>query len=412
MNLFNKDLGLDLLINRKKVGSDSGSVISYENSNEEGSLLDAADRSDMGSVRSVTINPTAEPQQSSPFNVNINEGVYDDYNDDETDISTMETPQQNFPFNRPNATTANTPFNMPQQYPAPPRMSEEEILNTKREILYQFERMERKGTQLPKRFTLASSLDEMRSELDRLKRDREIDQSIKFQRKVMMTLVTGTELLNNRFDPVGARLEGWSESVNDGIDDYDDIFEELHNKYKGKSNIPPEIKLLFMLGGSAFMFHMTNTMFKTYMPGAEQVFKNNPDLMRQFAAATASTMQQNAAQSDPLMSGVSGMFANMFGQSAGGNAPQGPSTPQGPPQSAAQRGSATARVNMKGPTNVDDILRELEKETMDDRVEIMSTITQSEYSELADDASINGLLVGGGGSRKNGSGKKGITLNI
>jgi hypothetical protein len=409
MNLFNKDLGLDLLINRKKIGSDSGSVISYENSNEEGSVIDAADRSDMGSVRSVTINPTTEPQQSSPFNVNINEGVYDDYNDDETDISTMETPQQNFPFNRPN-TTANTSFNMPQ-YPAPPRMSDEEVLNAKREIMYQFERMERKGTQLPKRFTLASSLDEMRAELDRLKRDREIDQSIKFQRKVMMTLVTGTELLNNRFDPIGARLEGWSESVNDGIDDYDDIFEELHNKYKGKSNIPPEIKLLFMLGGSAFMFHMTNTMFKTYMPGAEQVFKNNPDLMRQFAAATASTMQQNAAQSDPLMSGMSGMFANMFGQSAGGSAPQGPSTPQGPPQSAPQRGAATARVNMKGPSNVDDILRELEKETMDDRVEIMSTITQSEYSELADDASINGLLVGGG-NRKNGSGKKGITLNI
>jgi hypothetical protein len=407
MNLFNKDLGLDLLINRKKVGSDSGSVISYENSNEEGSVIDAADRSDMGSVRSVTINPTTEPQQSSPFNVNINEGVYDDYDDAETDISTMETPQQNFPFNRPNA-TANTPYNMPQ-YPAPPRMSDEEVLNAKREIMYQFERMERKGTQLPKRFTLASSLDEMRAELDRLKRDREIDQSIKFQRKVMMTLVTGTELLNNRFDPIGARLEGWSESVNDGIDDYDDIFEELHNKYKGKSNIPPEIKLLFMLGGSAFMFHMTNTMFKTYMPGAEQVFKNNPDLMRQFAAATASTMQQNAAQSDPLMSGMSGMFANMFG--AGGSAPQGPSTPPPPPQSAAQRGSATARVNMKGPTNVDDILRELEKETMDDRVEIMSTITQSEYSELADDASINGLLVGGG-NRKAGSGKKGITLNI
>lgn len=408
MNLFNKDLGLDLLINRKKIGSDSGSVISYENSNEEGSVIEA-DRSDAGSVRSVTINPTQEPQQSSPFNVNINEGVYEDYDDGETDISTMETPQQNFPFTRPTnaSASANSPFNMPQ-YPAPPRMSEEEILNTKREILYQFERMERKGTQLPKRFTLASSLDEMRAELDRLKRDREIDQSIKFQRKVMMTLVTGTELLNNRFDPIGARLEGWSESVNDSIDDYDDIFEELHNKYKGKSNIPPEIKLLFMLGGSAFMFHMTNTMFKTYMPGAEQVFKNNPDLMRQFAAATASTMQQNAAQSDPLMSGVSGMFANMFGGGAGGNAPQGPSTPpsQPPPQSAPQR-APSARVNMKGPTNVDDILRELEKETMDDRVEIMSTITQSEYSELADDASINGLLIG-----KNGSGKKGITLNI
>jgi hypothetical protein len=272
-------------------------------------------------------------------------------------------------------------------------MTEEEILNAKRELLYQFERLERKGTQLPKKFTMASNLEEMKLELDRLKRDREVDQSVKFQRKVMMTVVTGMELMNNKFDPVGARLDGWSESINDNIDDYDEVFEELHDKYKGTAKMAPEFKLMFMLGGSAFMFHMTNTMFKTQMPGMEEVLKRNPDLMRQFAAATANTMQQNTAQSNPMMSGLSGMFSNMFG---------------GVPQQTQQQPAPQQRTNMKGPSNVDDILRELERESMNDRVEMMSTVTQSDLSDLGDDASINGLLM----NKRGGKGKRGITLDI
>jgi hypothetical protein len=66
------------------------------------------------------------------------------------------------------------------------------------------------------------------------------------------------------------------------------------------------------------------------------------------------------------------------------------------------------RANMKGPSNVDDILRELERETMNDRVEMMSTVTQSELSELGDDASINGLLM----NKKGRNGKNSFTLNI
>jgi hypothetical protein len=161
----------------------------------------------------------------------------------------------------------------------------------------------------------------------------------------------------------------------------------------------PEFKLMFMLGGSAFMFHMTNTMFKTQMPGLDQVLKQNPELMRQFAAATASTMQQNTAESNPMMSGLSGMFSNMFG----GNSGQQPSAPQRPPQP-----QQASRPNMKGPSNVDDILREIERENMNDRVEMMSTITQSELSELGDDASINGLLM----NKRGKGGKKGLNLDI
>ena len=68
------------------------------------------------------------------------------------------------------------------------------------------------------------------------------------------------------------------------------FLKELHEKYKSKSKMAPEIRLLLSLAGSAFMFHLTNTMFKSSLPGMEDVMRQNPDLMKQFASAAASSM--------------------------------------------------------------------------------------------------------------------------
>ena len=43
---------------------------------------------------------------------------------------------------------------------------------------------------------------------------------------MLIAFVTAIEFLNNRFDPFDVKLDGWSESVHEGINDYDDIFEE------------------------------------------------------------------------------------------------------------------------------------------------------------------------------------------
>ena len=54
----------------------------------------------------------------------------------------------------------------------------------------------------------------------------------------------------------------------------------------------PELKLLLMLGGSAFMFHLTNTMFKSSIPGMDDILKQNPDLMSQFAKAAVGSISK------------------------------------------------------------------------------------------------------------------------
>ena len=50
--------------------------------------------------------------------------------------------------------------------------------------------------------------------------------------------------------------------------------------------LAPELRSL-MLGGSGFMFHLTQTLFKTSLPGVGDIMKQNPDLMNQFAKAAA-----------------------------------------------------------------------------------------------------------------------------
>ena len=66
-------------------------------------------------------------------------------------------------------------------------------------------------------------------------------------KKVLTALITGVEFLNNRFDPFDFKLDGWSENVNENLDDYDEIFSELYEKYKSKTSMSPELKLIFQL---------------------------------------------------------------------------------------------------------------------------------------------------------------------
>jgi hypothetical protein len=171
-----------------------------------------------------------------------------------------------------------------------PQMSFEETRKRKQETLFKLEKMRRLGVQGIKHFNMSSPLPEMEEELHRVAHEREVESSVKFQRKCMMAFVTGVELLNNKMDFLDFKLDGWSEQVNDGIDEYNEVFEELHEKYKEKAKMAPEVKLLFMLGGSAFMYHLSNSMFKNSIPGMEDIMKQNPELMKQFASAAINQM--------------------------------------------------------------------------------------------------------------------------
>jgi len=169
----------------------------------------------------------------------------------------------------------------------------------KEEILWQLEKYRRLGIQGVRKYNMSSDVEEMRAEYIKIKKARELDSSIKFQRKCIVAFATGAELLNNKLDFLDFKLDGWSEQVNENVDEYNEVFEELHEKYKERAKMAPELKLVLMMGGSAFMFHITNSMFKNSVPGMEDIMKQNPELMKQFANAAINQMdgeKQSAAR--------------------------------------------------------------------------------------------------------------------
>jgi len=163
------------------------------------------------------------------------------------------------------------------------------IDDEKADLLNKINRLEKKGIRSVERLNMHSSIHDIRGEVKRMSYSIDVDQSVKMQRRMLIAFVTGIEFLNKRYNPLDIHLDGWSESVMDGVDDYDDVFEELYIKYRGKAKMAPELKLMMMLGGSATMFHLTHSMFKSAMPQMNDVIKQNPDLIKNMMAAVANT---------------------------------------------------------------------------------------------------------------------------
>jgi len=256
--------------------------------------------------------------------------------------------------------------------------------NTLRErftYLRKLEDLELKGVRLTRKYTMDSSLEEMKGEYENIISEKERSNNVKFQGKMLMALITGVEFLNSKFDPFDIKLDGWAEQLNENISDYDEIFAELHEKYKSKASLAPELKLLFQLGGSAIMLHMTNTMFKSSLPGMDDIMKQNPELMQKFTQAAMNSM----GATNPGFSG----FMN---------------TVQPPKREERREEREEKRPDMKGPTDINSILSGLKPKTI--QLDQGSTVSLSELNEMKD-----GLNSAKKGRRKR-SDKNTMNLNL
>jgi hypothetical protein len=173
------------------------------------------------------------------------------------------------------------------------------IDDEKADLLNKLTRLEKKGFNVNKKLNAYSAVSDLRTEVKRITYTIEVDQAVKFSRRALVACVTGLEFLNKRYNPLEIQLEGWSESIMENVEDYDGVFEELHNKYKGKMEMAPEVKMIMMLGGSATMFHLTNSMFKAAMPNMNDVIKQNPDLVKNMMSAVQNTTPRGAPPPSP-----------------------------------------------------------------------------------------------------------------
>ena len=252
-------------------------------------------------------------------------------------------------------------------------------------------------------FNIDSNYEEVEDEYETALEDKRKKDSIKLQGWWFMTAVNSLEYANSAFNPFDINLDGWGEQVNEDIDSYEEIFSELHDKYKG-GKLSPEISLLLRLGFSAAVVNFTNKALSSATPAFNDVIKQSPELMKMFTNATVSSMSQASPGfnfANNIMKDATGPSMNMgpppapmetksmpfSGQRPGNNTMNFMNPPQNRPDVSMGRGASASsgidisqqyesvhrpppqpqfRNEMKGPqTDIDSILSGLKTRTVD-----------------------------------------------
>ena len=176
----------------------------------------------------------------------------------------------------------------------PSKLNDREKRRKKRAMIQKLEEWYEKGLiKHNSRFTMESSFEEVEDEYETAMDEKRKKDSVKLQGWWFMTFVNSIEYANAAFNPFDLKLDGWGEQISEDIDSYEEIFSELHEKYKG-GKLAPELSLLLRLGFSASVVHFTNNALSSATPGFNDVIRQSPELMKMFTNATVSSMSQKS----------------------------------------------------------------------------------------------------------------------
>ena len=149
--------------------------------------------------------------------------------------------------------------------PSGPRkvLNEKEIKLKKIEMLRKLSELKSKGYELSKEYNFHSSLEDMEYEYELLKSYADKNNGVKLYKNLLVNGVALVEFFNEKYDPFDFQLEGWSEHMSLEVDSYDEVMEELYEKYRGSGkSMPPEIKLMFLITASGAAFHYSKAAAK------------------------------------------------------------------------------------------------------------------------------------------------------
>jgi hypothetical protein len=170
-------------------------------------------------------------------------------------------------------------------------LTEQEIRMKKIDLLRKLCDIKASGYNLSKEYNFNSDLSEMEYEYELLSKLKAKQTGVGLAKSIFTNAITGIEFLNDRYDPFGLNLSGFSEHTQLNIDDYNDVMEELYEKYKDMGNKwGPEIRLVLMVVASATGFHMS-----------KQMFGKNVDVMGMNPASMATKMFNQTKEKSNFM---------------------------------------------------------------------------------------------------------------
>jgi|SaaInlStandDraft_6_1057023.scaffolds.fasta_scaffold01970_12 hypothetical protein len=129
------------------------------------------------------------------------------------------------------------------------------------ELLRKLSDLKTKGYKLSKDYDFSSSIEEMEYEYDLLRSFADRRNGVKLYKGIILNVCSAIEFTNENYNPFDFRLNGWSDHMNVEVDNYDDVLEELYEKYRGAGgSMPPEMKLFLLILASASAFHFSKKM--------------------------------------------------------------------------------------------------------------------------------------------------------
>ena len=158
-------------------------------------------------------------------------------------------------------------------------LTPQELRLKKIEMLRKLCEIKSKGFALSKEYDFNSSLEEMEYEFDLLKSFADKRNGVKVFKGGLLQAVSVIEFLNDKYDPFDFHLSGWGDHMQLEVDSWEDVLEEIYEKYKGSGRkMAPEIKLLYLIIASAGAFHFTKSQ-SSKLPGLDSILASNPGLL-------------------------------------------------------------------------------------------------------------------------------------
>jgi hypothetical protein len=195
----------------------------------------------------------------------------------------------------PNTYKTNDTYNHQKQdkpnEPPKVELSYQETRLRKIEMLRKLSEIKTKGFTLSKEYDFNSSLEEMEYEFELLKSFADKRNGVKIFKGGLLQAVSVIEFLNDKYDPFDFHLSGWGDHLQLEVDSWEDVLEEIYEKYKGSGRkMAPEVKLLYLIIASAGAFHFTKSQ-SSKLPGLDSVLASNPGLLSSIINPTKNSSQ-------------------------------------------------------------------------------------------------------------------------
>jgi hypothetical protein len=238
-----------------------------------------------------------------------NDDTLDDFEKDLTDLTSKTTEQYNEPHNEPYQGWGNMFASIPET----PIVQEKPVENTtmlqkKKQLLIKLSKMRKMGIEISQNYTMENTYEEIHSEFTAHYDERKKEEGVKLQRNTLLTIMPSLEYYVNQYNPFGIDLDGLTEATRENINEYDDIFEELYDKYKPDMAVMPELRLAFAIGRSAAEISYTNALIKKDAPNLSEVLKVNPGLAKQLHIASLNTMSSKSQEGSQTAEYLSKFF--------------------------------------------------------------------------------------------------------